>query len=189
MSRHTIGEKVVVVCYEIEGQRIGWKNPMFKPWDDKLKRLHLEVLTVTEAHRVAWDQDPDQELKYDGFLLVDSKQQSWANQYPSYGQGQISTADAYFTRRFPDDTKYEDLTSLEMVNFEDVRTVLSRVHDGVKDLKDIAPLKSMQLQVHLDWLMKKVEKETGAKVEFKPIWAECPDIVCAELVWPVEVAV
>jgi len=59
--------------------------------------VDLEMLTVTDHFLTAWDQDPDQEKKYDGYLLLDSKGEIFANQYPLASYGQISdTGDRRF---------------------------------------------------------------------------------------------
>src|SRR5690606_19708176 len=60
-------------------------------------QVNLEMLTVIEHFRTPWDQDPAEELKHDGYLLLDSQSEIYANQYPRASYGQVTdTADRRF---------------------------------------------------------------------------------------------
>jgi hypothetical protein len=183
MSRFNIGEKIIAIHYRIKDHR-SFFNPIFCPWDDTLTKLDLAVLTVTEHHKVAWDQDPTGKREYDGFLLQDQTGQQWSNQYPHASYGQVSdAADRMFDRRYPDDIDFNTLSDEQMSTFEDARTVIDRVKRGIDHLVVIDPAKSELLRVHLDWLIKKLNKETGVTVVFEPVWKEHPDIVHAVYKW------
>lgn len=182
--RYNIGEKVIAVLYVMQ-DRTPWVNPQFRPWEDNLKQMNFKVLTVTEHHKVAWDQDPAREQKYDGFVLQDRDGQQWGNQFPSASYGQTTTAaNYYFERIHPKGTKYDELTDEQMACYEDVTTVIDRVVRGIEYLaKHDEDDKANLLKIHLEWLYKKIERETGATVVFEPIWKEHPDITRSVLVW------
>ena len=179
-SRFEVGEVVVAMRYKIDGCRGLFSNPMFKPWEDKLLGAEFKALTVTEHHKVAWDQDLDGEKKYDGFKLQDSAGQIWLNQYPAAAYGQVSDhANWIFHRELEN---YEAATDDELSVIEDVCRVIDRVQRGVTQLAEKMPEYSAQLKTHLVWLIKKVKLESGFDVKFEPIWADHPEITRAVLV-------
>jgi hypothetical protein len=189
MARFSVGEKVIAFRYIIRGKKGLFGNPMFWPGEDVLDDVKMHVLTVDEHHMVAWDQDPNQEKKYDGFLLKDATGQVWSNQYPTAAYGQISdAADWRFDMKFPDNADFNTLSDEQLAVFEDVTQVIDRVKRGIDQMKGSSDgqrsVLAEQLQVHLNWLTKKVKKETGADVVFTPIWKDHPEITHATLVWP-----
>lgn len=182
--RYSVGEKVVIMFYVIEDRR-PFSNSLFIPWKDRLKEIWLKTLTVTEHHKVAWDQDPSGKKEYDGFILVDDQGHAWSNQYPCASYGQITTqTDYYFDKWYPADTDVSTLSDTDVATYEDVTVTIDRIKRGVEELKAIDTDKSHQLAVHLDWLIKKVQRETGAMIVFRPIWEDTPSIVRCHLTWP-----
>lgn len=180
-TRYTVGEKIVVCFYILEGG-LRFINPTFVPWQDKLKNLDLRVLTVTEHHKVPNAHDPKGHATCDGFLLKDEKGVVWANQYPVASYGQMSDdASYYFNEFFSPDQNYDVLEDGRLRYFEDVTATIARINRGVKHLEKLEGRESWtaQLKTHFTWLIKKVEKETGAEVTFEPIWKDHPDITRA----------
>lgn len=183
--RYNIGEKVVVMFYVLNG-RIGWANPIYRPWEDTLDRIMMETLTVTEHHKVAWDQDPTGEKKYDGFILENRLHQKWSNQYPTAAYGQISTtADYVFDRKYPDDVDFSTLSDEQLASFEDVTVVIDRIDRGIKHFKEAdRPDCVTALDRHRQELLDLIKGKTGAVVAYEPIWKEVPDMTRAVLTWP-----
>lgn len=182
-ARYAVGEKVIVMAYILNG-RAPWVNPMYRPWEDTLDEVLSEVLTVTEHHKVAWDQDPTGEKKYNGFILENRLHQAWTNQYPTASYGQTTTsADYYFDRKYPVGTDYNQLSDRQLITYEDVCQVIDRLVSGVKFMETHNPKYGAQLKEHLDWLINEVKCRHGATVTFEPIWQDVPDVTRATLNW------
>lgn len=182
--RYNIGQKVLVLFYVLNG-RVGFVNPLYMPWQDKLDELMVKVLTITEHHKVAWDQDPNSEAKYDGFLAVDEDGQPWGNQYPKASYGQLSDqANWYFERVWPTGTDFTGLPDKELVPFEDVCMVMNRVHRGIKHFgvegsANYDQAKTAALSAHLEALKAIVGERLNAAVEFEAPFPSVPEITHA----------
>lgn len=89
-TRFNVGEVeyFIDICYEIGDNRFVGAS-LYLPWVDKLKFYDVVELTCTEHHKVAWDQDPAQEAKYDGFVFTDKNELKYHNQYPTASYGQL----------------------------------------------------------------------------------------------------
>lgn len=183
--RYNIGEKVIVMHYVLNG-RIGWTNRVYAPWEDTLDRIMMETLTVTEHHKVAWDQDPNGEKKHDGFVLENHLHQKWSNQFPTASYGQISTtADYYFDRKYPDGVDFNELSDEQMATFEDVTVVIDRIDRGIKYFKEAArPDCVAALEKHRQELIDMIKQKCGAVVDYEVIWKDVPDVKRAVLTWP-----
>lgn len=105
--RYEIGQKVWVMFAHVTNSRAYPMRVPYTPWNygPVIPKVDLIELTVTEHHKVRWDYDnPEDEAKYDGYLLTDEKGGVWANQYPHASYSQTSTAaDQAFNRYFADE--------------------------------------------------------------------------------------
>lgn len=92
--RYQIGEKLFVLGFYHDGTK---KTPSIwsslgaviaQPelsWSFKIIEL-----TVTEHHKVPWDQDPEGKKECDGYILKDKDGVVYDNQYPAASYGQTS---------------------------------------------------------------------------------------------------
>jgi len=169
-GRYKIGQKIVACFMTLSGRTECFVNPTFVPWTDKLLGIEFEVLTVTEHHKVAWDQDPEGEKKYDGYLLKSADGRGWVNQYPTADYGQVTDrADYLFDKHFPDGTDFDALKPSDLRTYENISTVIDNLKRGIRQLtgrEDFGDA-AVQLQTHLNWLIKKIKQETGAEVTFE----------------------
>lgn len=109
--RYQVGEELFVIHFdylhlrslEQQFQAADFIMPFMMGNKEVPNKVHIERLTVTEHHQVAWDQDTKEEKKHDGYLLTDTQGAVFANQYPRASYGQISdTGDRRFRRHFED---------------------------------------------------------------------------------------
>lgn len=90
-TRYSVGQEIIIVNFTYGSTPDNrFSNRPFLFGAAVYPIVSFETLTVTEHHKVPWDQDPKGELKYDGFVLKDSKGRIWHNQYPKASYGQIS---------------------------------------------------------------------------------------------------
>lgn len=92
--RFNLNETYVFFMYQI--QFTGHKTPIPKPHAFPTLDLDCEILDVkfieakcVEHHKVGWDQDPESEKKYDGFVFEYDGMKGH-NQYPCASYGQMS---------------------------------------------------------------------------------------------------
>lgn len=111
-GRYSVGEVLYAVTFEYKNRRNRFStSPPFIWGDDETPAaIHFVKLTVTKHHRVPGDWDD--EIKYDGYELVDAKGQGYTNQYPRASYGQLSDeGDRRFwlkiDKDFPDDKPYD----------------------------------------------------------------------------------
>lgn len=184
--RYAIGQRILAFLYVFEN-RIPFMNSIYCPWDTglQLKEMLAVPMTVVEHHKVPWDQEPDGENKYDGFICVDDTGNRWASQWPHASYGQVSdAADRFFTRIHPEDTDYENLSNVELAVFEDIREVLDRVMLGIRHFSetDNAAYKAA-LEKHLEELKCLVKERLGADVEFRSWTNLAPDLLHSVLIF------
>ncbi len=185
--RYNIGQTVLAIFYVMNG-RVNWVNPVYQPWLDKLDKILTTKLVVTERHKVAWDQDPKAEAQYDGFKLKSEDGIEFGNQYPKASYGQLSTeADHYFSRLWPEGTKFDDKSDEALADYEDIATVIDRVNRGIthfgKEVESNNKPENVrlyttykeQLEVHRKDLVALVEA-AGGKVTTEVIWPDVPEI-------------
>lgn len=142
--RYEIGEVVPVICfiYPSVNNFISFRAPYI--WGDKEDPvINVKLLTVSEHHKVAWDQDPTEEKKHDGFLLKDENGIVFANQYPRASYGQISDrSDRLFDYFATDNITNEEIDALfdNYKNFpldwEDITVYLDKFHEGINSNKN-----------------------------------------------------
>lgn len=130
-GRYSIGEVLYAVCFEYKNRRNRFSTSPPFIWGDAETpaAIHFVKLTVTAHHRVPGDWDD--EIKYDGYELVDDKGQVYTNQYPRASYGQLSDEG---DRRFwlksekgvPDDLPKD---------FGLVREFWRNMEDGLKEVR------------------------------------------------------
>lgn len=93
--RYQVGQEIIIVHFAANDSAYGRNNfyraPFLYNSNEEITAITFKTLTVTEHHLVAWDQDPTEELKYNGYLLKDAAGQEFSNQYPRASYGQTST--------------------------------------------------------------------------------------------------
>lgn len=101
--RYQVGQKLITVFFEIEERELsGWFIMPYLYDHRKVKKIWLKEMEVKEHHKVAWSEDPKGEKKYDGYILQDSDEKEFVNQFPSAAMEQTSTEGDYlFERYFP----------------------------------------------------------------------------------------
>ncbi len=143
--RYEVGQEVYVISFSYETDKFTSLFPLLYN-DDQPTKIFVEKLTVTEHHKVSWDQDPKDEKKYDGFVLTREDGTIWHNQFPyaSYGQTS-STADYVFTfnPNFSEtgkelEAKWKALLENESnfpTKFEELTVNYGRINRGIADFK------------------------------------------------------
>jgi hypothetical protein len=146
--RYTPGQDYVFVhckfrrfTFENGGKKIS-SAPMqlstYRPWDTCHHLMNLEAvkLKCVEHHKVAWDQDPDGEAKYDGFVFesYEKPTRRWFNQYPRASYGQVSdVADRFLYL----DWVSAGMTAKELIAVEATDKGMTELHDGAHFLANI----------------------------------------------------
>lgn len=108
MSRYNVGQKYLFVrtvfhCIDPDDMQAKWVR-LYMPWLHKLDRVEFLILECIEHHKVAWDQDPNGEKKYDGFVFRRvggnyERGNIWCNQYPHAAYGQLDDSNDRLIRR------------------------------------------------------------------------------------------
>jgi hypothetical protein len=199
-GRYSVGQKIYGVCFHENGKppMFGGGRPFLFGKEDYPTLIDIVELTVTEHHKVAWDQDPKDEKKYDGYLLKDNKGQVWCNQYPRASYGQISdAADREFSLYTTDEKEMEKwldsdettMCTLLVFFYEDLtRGVAS--HENLKNREETEKGKNTASFDKKLELMKRLQKDLQDKMKndfglvFKsvPFVKEYPDITKSILV-------
>lgn len=142
-------------------------------------QIKIIELTVTEHHKVAWDQDPDGEKKYDGFILTDSKGMVYYNQYPHASYGQTTDlADRVFKVRLEAFSE-EDL-QLYFKEYQVVRyTRIDEFYEPMKNWEKngFDPTRSEQVKAMVRDIDAELLTQYNAYLVAEPIWEKYPDIV------------
>ena len=91
-GRYSVGQEIIGINFRYEGRKIAGVLIPYIYNDEKPSRIVFNKLTVTEHHKVPWDQDSSEnpEKKYDGYKLIDPSGRIWTNQYPRASYGQTS---------------------------------------------------------------------------------------------------
>lgn len=162
--RYAVNQVVPVIKIEFD-MAVERFIPLYCPWEgDKLKQILIKQLVVSEHHKVSWDQDPDGEKKYDGYVLTDKVDSSrWTNQYPRASYGQIDTSCDY--RFYKEDADLFDY-------YVDGMQQLEIIHRGIQQLKTQKPEWSEMLTIHFNEVKDSIEKATGKKVMFDHAFKE-----------------
>lgn len=195
MPRFIVGQKYYFVrtLFEMKEPRFG---RLYYPWLDKLQSIDVITLVCGKEYDVAWDQDPDQEKKYKGYILLDEGANRWANQYPNASYGQLDdSADRRVRRYFetsellqvdakgdtmkdsngnyirkPGTEKLWEIFGEQMLDpFELATSAISRIYRGIHNVNtQFTEVQTRLLQEYLDDLTKKVEYASKQKIEYKP---------------------
>ena len=96
-GRYSVGQEIIGINFCYEGRKIAGVLIPYIYNDEKPSRIVFNKLTVTEHHKVPWDQDSSEnpEKKYDGYKLIDPSGRIWTNQYPRASYGQTSDGANY----------------------------------------------------------------------------------------------
>jgi hypothetical protein len=115
---------------------------LYCPWNEEHTLLDISVvmLKCMSHAKVAWDQDPKGEKKYDGFtfselpISLDPPSRRWFNQYPTASYGQLSTdADRYVHL----DWEGCGMSAKEAIAYEEGPTNRFEMHDGCHFLANL----------------------------------------------------
>ena len=113
-GRYSIDQELyaVALVYRNDKYKNGFMVSFSRPFSwgrtEQPAEFKFIKLAVKSHHKVAWDQDPDGEKKYDGYLLESPSGVVFENQYPRASYGQVSdAADRIFTRQFPNGQDYQ----------------------------------------------------------------------------------
>lgn len=130
----------------LSGGKDVWSIPsqlgLYMPWSEDHQLLNLEVvkLKCMSHEKVAWDQDPKGEKKYDGFtfselpVALSPPSRRWLNQYPTASYGQLSTDADYYLHL---DWKGCGMSVKETVDLEDTEKGMTELQDGCHFLANI----------------------------------------------------
>lgn len=129
---------------------------LYLPWEDDLHSIDILEVECVEHHKVAWDQDPDQEKKYDGFVFKDGQGRPWHNQYPRASYGQLDDSQNWTVR-----PGWEDLADDEArMSYTDLGIFLDRVWRGIADFDEggdaCAPKKHASMLEFFNKILEKV---------------------------------
>lgn len=104
MARYSIGEVLTTIQFKTRYDLDTFSFDRYEFFTDDTKKMYkpqFEIiqLTVTEHHKVSSQWDTENNLDYDGFKLVDSRNLVWHNQFPKASYGQVTdTQDQIFKR-------------------------------------------------------------------------------------------
>ena len=99
-GRYYPGQELYGISFSYKSKNISsYRSPML--WDDDYPSdIHIIKLTVKEHHKVPnqYDEEPEPIKDCDGYLLIDTRDRVFTNQYPHASYGQISdTGNRLFT--------------------------------------------------------------------------------------------
>lgn len=140
--RHNIGDTVFAVQFTEPDETPGRIKMFYMPLaylnstpPTKINIIRMEVM---EHHKVAWDQDPTAEKKYDGYLLKDDSGLLFSNQHPLYEGGQLTDKGNRLFYRHGDDKKklIQELKASPsaIYSYNLLSDVLERMEKGIKTL-------------------------------------------------------
>ena len=186
--RYQVGEKLIVVFFEIEGRQLSdWMiMPYMYNWSP-VKKIWLKELEVKEHHKVHWEMDPEKKPDYDGYILQDQAGAFFHNQYPSAAYEQTSdSADYVFERNFPggkDELELYFNDPKEPADFKLLPDVYRTIARGIAsftemssgsqkepdDRKQVDELLKLLTEVKTD-IDKQLEETFKKKMESKPLY-------------------
>jgi hypothetical protein len=152
-----------------------WGHPsqlsLYAPWnkDHRLLNLQIVMLKCMFHHKVAWDQDPEGEKKYDGFVFFEAPvsfnppSRRWFNQYPSASYGQLSTDADYHLYL---DWKGCGMSVKETIALEDSDKGMTELQDGCKFLANIRR-GMVTIAKSPDWKDEDKTEAVSALIEFE----------------------
>lgn len=184
--RYELGEKVIGIKVRFKPSEARWSN-LYLPDRDTLEGIDLIEMTVVKHARVPWDQDPEEKLEYDGYVLEASDGTVFHNQYPKASYGQV-TDSANWTFSYAEVNEDNFLKS-----FEDVGVYLQRI---IRNLSNRTSLRSegipeelaKALQKHHDDILQLIQSQFGLRVTYVPrsdfhcVWAAGLEYVPHDLV-------
>ncbi|MCK9234691.1 MAG: hypothetical protein M0R77_00085 [Gammaproteobacteria bacterium] len=125
MARFNVGDKVAVISFSYDNKDPVWWSAPYNNSLEPYSSMELIELTITEAHNVPWEHDPDGEKEYEGYGAIDDKGRRWYNQYPTASYGQTSTED--------DHIFYHE-SEKDLLAAKRVKQFVKDIYRGVNDL-------------------------------------------------------
>lgn len=156
------------------GEKV-WSSPsqlgLYMPWnkEHQLTNLQVVVLKCMTHAKVAWDQDPEGEKKYDGFtfselpIALNPPSRRWLNQYPTASYGQLNTDADYYLHL---DWKGCGMSVKETVDLEDTDKGMTELQDGRHFLANIRR-GMVTIAKSPDWKDADKEEAVAALVDFE----------------------
>ena len=73
--RYQVGQTIpfIHVFFSKKESEDGGFISLFHPKYHHLDRIDVKMLEVKEHHKVAWDQDPTEDKRYDGFVMTERR--------------------------------------------------------------------------------------------------------------------
>lgn len=174
--RYQVGEKLITVFFEIEERKLSDWFIMPYLYDlSKVKKIWLKELEVKEHHKVQWSEDPTDEKKYDGYILVDADGKYFYNQFPMASMEQLSCeGDTLFERNFPDgkdeiESYFND--PKEPIDFKLLTEVYRQIIRGLSDLNNALTKPESDVSDQIEF-RQKIELLTSVKEDIDKQLAE-----------------
>lgn len=143
---------------------------LYLPWVDTLNKINLVMLTVLEAHDVAWMYDPDNNKQYQGFVFTDENMEVWHNQYPYASYGQMDDSQDWVARPTASIGYSDDEVLFGYVDavhyIEKLASALTV--GGMSSLPEDSIKERVALKIHLDEVIALVEKAMGKTIQLFP---------------------
>jgi hypothetical protein len=156
--RYQLNERVIGIRVRFEPSEPRFSS-LYYPDTDKLLGIDLVEMKVIKHEKVAWDQDPNEEPKYDGYVLEEPDGTLHHNQYPKASYGQIDDSmDRRFTpAAWNDDNLFDYL--------EDVTAYLRRLVSALANGKIAGALREA-LSKHHDDVIKLIQQKFPVRVTY-----------------------
>ncbi len=182
--RYQIGQKVPFIHFTVKGQyvREDMNHMVFTlpiPWENTIAATAIRHMVCVEHHKVPWDQDPDGDIKYDGFVFDDQQGHKWYNQYPRASYGQLTdTADGRIHIHPNEGETFDSLDKNKVVMvMQDLARYLSELLMSVHQVtKNKDSNRANQLVQLYNQVVQQYEQATSNKVVKTPFTHEGREI-------------
>ncbi len=182
-TRFTVGEVLLGICFTIEGEEnMGYVLPYLYNVN-KVAKVNIVSLTVTEHHRVLNEWAPEgSDPDCDGFNLKDEAGKVWHNQYPRASYGQLSDeGNRRFTMHVTETGQVKKMMDNgEIFEVHLLTDVADKIHRGIKHFRENVESDHGGRLELLTELMEEIEEQLLEKyqkvLKEVPIWKEHPDI-------------
>lgn len=187
--RYQVGQIVPFILIRFQEKdgyiwnRTGYPVFMYHPLlrEHNVLNVTVKVLTCIEHHKVPWDQDPDGERKYDGYVFIDEDGKRWLNQYTAASYGQTCDArDWQVTRDYAEFKAEHGITeAVNGITYANENMLVLGMQDAMHLLDDTknyidgynsryleAGPDTERMRFYLACLVQLVEGATNARVQF-----------------------
>lgn len=170
MSRYQIDQVIpfIKVKFHAKPNKFAFSR-LYLPQDHILDSVDVKLFRVIEHHKVPWDQDPKEEKKYDGFILLEEETNTrWYNQYPKASYGQTDTGNNLIIR--PEDKKSFKFEDYYYYPFKDALVYAEEIERLFVDpkLKNVLDEDYDGFNEFKQQVIQKIEQKTNMKVQFRP---------------------